>query len=122
MSHSNLEVSSSPAVILGDDSLLLKYLNKNLLACATVSVQEQGPRFIKVIVLDTVSGRIIYEQRHTNGAAPVHATFSENWLVYTYFRDDDAKRTEMVSIVFYERAVLPSQQYLCTDCYQGGQV
>ena len=67
---------SAPAVILGDDSLLLKYLNPNLITCASEAVSDEKA-FVKIMVLDTVSGRIVHQQRHRHGSSPIHLTMFE---------------------------------------------
>jgi len=103
--YANDERTSAPAVTLGDHSLLLKYLNPNIITCATEAASSDIDPFVKIMVLDTVSGRIIHQQRHSHGSSPIHLTMFENWIVYSYFRTDRAARTELNSIVFYEDAV-----------------
>ena len=77
-SHHTQRVSA-PAVILGDDSLLLKYLNPNLITCASEAASEDKA-FVKIMVLDTVSGRIIHQQRHRHGSSPIHLTMFEVYV------------------------------------------
>jgi len=38
-----------------------------------------------VYLIDTVTGRILHRVTHHGSQGPVHAVFSENWVVYHYF-------------------------------------
>jgi len=92
--------------ILGDHSLLLKHLNPHLLAIAVVgaSSSAQAASTLRVHLLDSVSGRSLFEQSHQFAAEPVRMIVSENWVVYSYW-NTKAKRTEMAAVTLYEGSV-----------------
>ncbi|CAM9803288.1 unnamed protein product, partial [Discosporangium mesarthrocarpum] len=96
------EVVQTPAHTLGDDSLLIKYINPRLLAIATLT--EGGGLVgsnLTVLVVDHVSGRVLHRILHKGAAEPVHMVVSESWVVYTYW-SAKAHRTEMSSLSFYD--------------------
>ena len=82
--------------VLGDDSILLKYLNPHVALVLT-----QGNATLFASVIDTASGKIMYRIAHESGAAPVHAVLVENVCVYTYW-NDNARRTELSTVALYE--------------------
>jgi len=72
--------------ILGDRSTLYKYLNPNTLFVVTSPEPVPGVEpHVTAIVMDTVSGKVLYRVRHQGASAPASAVFSENWLVYHYW-------------------------------------
>ncbi|XP_034551243.1 ER membrane protein complex subunit 1 isoform X1 [Notolabrus celidotus] len=88
--------------VMGDRSVLYKYLNPNLLAVVTESTDlHQERSFIGILLIDGVTGRIIHEavQRRTKG--PVHVVHSENWVVYEYW-STKSRRNEFSVIELYE--------------------
>ncbi|XP_061831444.1 ER membrane protein complex subunit 1 [Nerophis lumbriciformis] len=88
--------------VMGDRSVLYKYLNPNLLAVVTESTDlHQERSFIGILLIDGVTGRIIHEavQRKTRG--PVHVVHSENWVVYEYW-STKSRRNEFSVIELYE--------------------
>uniref|UniRef100_A0A3Q0SZM5 ER membrane protein complex subunit 1 n=1 Tax=Amphilophus citrinellus TaxID=61819 RepID=A0A3Q0SZM5_AMPCI len=88
--------------VMGDRSVLYKYLNPNLLAVVTESTDTHQERsFVGIILIDGVTGRIIHEavQRKTRG--PVHVVHSENWVVYEYW-STKSRRNEFSVIELYE--------------------
>ncbi|VDP85667.1 unnamed protein product [Echinostoma caproni] len=68
--------------VLGDRSVLYKYLNPNLIAVVTaggdVSAQTNS---IAVYLIDVVAGRILYSASHRRCSEPVSLVHSENWIV-----------------------------------------
>ncbi|KAM7404474.1 hypothetical protein PAMP_011819 [Pampus punctatissimus] len=88
--------------VMGDRSVLYKYLNPNLLAVVTESTDlHQERSFVGILLIDGVTGRIIHEavQRKTRG--PVHVVHSENWVVYEYW-STKSRRNEFSVIELYE--------------------
>ncbi|CAK4661838.1 hypothetical protein LEN26_005748 [Aphanomyces euteiches] len=90
----------SAVTILGDDSLLLKYLNPHLFGVATLD--EQNVLYVSLV--DGVSGRIVHRVKHRDAAEPVQMVQSENWLVYSFW-STKSKRTELVSLTLVEGGV-----------------
>ncbi|MBA0820314.1 hypothetical protein Gohar_021702 [Gossypium harknessii] len=54
-------------------------------------------------LIDTVTGRILHRVTHHGSQGPVHAVFSENWVVYHYF-NLKAHRYEMSVIEIYDQS------------------
>ena len=119
-----LIVASTPdmsrrAEVLGDDSVLVRYLNPNLLAVVSVSVGdfdtstseknsdsilEDMTSMAFLTLVDGVSGRIVYRTKIEDASTPVHCTVIENSVITTYW-NTKAKRTELSSIALYEGMV-----------------
>lgn len=70
-------------IVLGDRSVLYKYLNPNTAAIIT---GNEAASSISAIVIDTVSGNVLYEAKHpgVDVTRPIPALLSENWLTYSY--------------------------------------
>ena len=78
--------------VLGDRSVMYKYLNQHLLVVTTVNPTLSTA---SVYLLDAVSGSILHSATHAGAdtSQPIVATVSENWLVYTFFGDNDVVAT-----------------------------
>ena len=70
-------------VVLGDRRVLYKYLNPNL---ALAISANDATSSISATLLDTVSGNVLYEAKHTGVdiTRPIPAALSENWISYSY--------------------------------------
>jgi len=76
--------------VLGDRSVLYKYLNPNLIGVVTSGQDGQKIPFVNVYLIDTVTGSIINSFNHKRCKGPVHIVHSENWffvsfLIYFFF-------------------------------------
>ncbi|CAM9185897.1 unnamed protein product, partial [Ectocarpus sp. 12 AP-2014] len=106
----------TPAHTLGDDSLLIKYINPRLFAFATLSPEEaeseEGAggdagqlngkgQELTVTLVDYISGRVLHRISHKGAAEPVHMQVSESWVVYSYW-SAVSHRTEMSTLSLYE--------------------
>jgi hypothetical protein len=128
------EKTHAAAESLGDDSLLLKYLNPHMLVVITASGdrvaagaaregergltatgagaskagkkagEKEAPKTITVHLIDSVSGDIVHRTTHSNAAGPISSVRSENWVFYSYW-NTKARRVEMASMALYEGAV-----------------
>uniref|UniRef100_A0AAY4DCU0 ER membrane protein complex subunit 1 n=1 Tax=Denticeps clupeoides TaxID=299321 RepID=A0AAY4DCU0_9TELE len=88
--------------VMGDRSVLYKYLNPNLLAVVTESTDTHPERsFIGVFLIDGVTGRIIHEAVQRKARGPVHLVHSENWVVYEYW-NTKSRRNEFSVLEQYE--------------------
>ena len=77
----------SPVRALGDRSVLHKYINRNLLAVG-VALPAQGDFTscsLHVLLVDTVTGRVVHSVTHEGGKAPLTLLLGESWLVYHYW-------------------------------------
>ncbi|XP_013857129.1 ER membrane protein complex subunit 1 isoform X1 [Austrofundulus limnaeus] len=99
--RSNEHVHSQGRV-MGDRSVLYKYLNPNLLAVVTESTDlHQERSFIGILLIDGVTGRIFHEAVQRKARGPVHVVHSENWVVYEYW-STKSRRNEFSVIELYE--------------------
>eukprot|EP00079_Xenopus_tropicalis_P031908 XP_017945679.1 PREDICTED: ER membrane protein complex subunit 1 isoform X1 [Xenopus tropicalis] len=108
--RSNEHVHSQGRV-MGDRSVLYKYLNPNLLALVTESTDTHPERcFIGIYLIDGVTGRIIHSSVQRRARGPVEIVHSENWVVYQYW-NSKARRNELTVLELYEG----TEQYNSTN-------
>ncbi|KAM9299129.1 ER membrane protein complex subunit 1 [Gastrophryne carolinensis] len=99
--RSNEHVHSQGRV-MGDRSVLYKYLNPNLLALVTESTDTHPDRcFIGIYLIDGVTGRIIHSSVQRKAKGPVNIVHSENWVVYQYW-NSKSRRNELSVLELYE--------------------
>uniref|UniRef100_A0A1B0D303 ER membrane protein complex subunit 1 n=1 Tax=Phlebotomus papatasi TaxID=29031 RepID=A0A1B0D303_PHLPP len=96
-----IEHVHSQGRVLSDRSVLYKYVNPNLIAIATFSLDAIHKYVINVHLIDVVSGYIVQSLTHRRAKGPLHMVHSENWLVYSYY-NDKVRRTEITTIELYE--------------------
>jgi len=70
----------APARVLGDGSVLWKYLNPHLLAIGTIN---KGDQSVTINLIDTITGQQLYSIKHTMATGPLHIVASSNWVVYS---------------------------------------
>ncbi|XP_062872101.1 ER membrane protein complex subunit 1 [Trichomycterus rosablanca] len=88
--------------VMGDRSVLYKYLNPNLLAVITESTDSNQDRsFMGIFLIDGVTGRIVHEAVQRKARGPVHFVHSENWVVYAYW-NTKSRRNEFSVLEFFE--------------------
>ncbi|XP_060176971.1 uncharacterized protein LOC132607148 [Lycium barbarum] len=103
------EVVHTQAKVTGDQDVSYKYISKNLLFMATVTPKSDigsvlpEDSWLFVYLIDTVTGRVLHRMSHHGSQGPVHAVFSENWVVYHYF-NLRAHRYEMSVIEIYDQS------------------
>lgn len=73
----------SPVRVLGDRNVLHKYINRNLLA---LGIEHAGDGefeepSLQVMLVDTVSGRVVHSATHPGMRGPVRLLLGEHWLV-----------------------------------------
>jgi hypothetical protein len=93
----------SPTKILGDKSVLEKYLNKNMLAVAAIYPQSGTvSERLQVTLLDTITGNIIHSAFHQQAAGPIGIAQSENNIYYHYWNTQHL-RVEISVLELYQR-------------------
>ncbi|PIA64847.1 hypothetical protein AQUCO_00100367v1 [Aquilegia coerulea] len=105
------EVIHTQAKVVADHDVMYKYISKNLLFIATVAPKAAGEvgsvtpeeSWLVVYLIDSITGRILHRVTHHGSQGPVHAVFSENWVVYHYF-NLRAHRYEMSVIEIYDQS------------------
>ncbi|XP_043081217.1 ER membrane protein complex subunit 1 isoform X2 [Puntigrus tetrazona] len=92
--------------VMGDRSVLYKYLNPNLLAVITESTDTHQERsFVGIFLIDGVTGRSVHEAVQRKARGPVHFVHSENWMVYVYW-NSKFRRNEFSVLELFEGAEL----------------
>ncbi len=71
--------------VLGDRSVLYKYLNPNLIGVVTTGMDGQKIPFVNVYLIDTVTGSIVNSFNHKRCKGPVQIVHSENWFFVIFF-------------------------------------
>ena len=71
--------------VLGDRSVLYKYLNPNLVGVATTGQDGQKVPFINLYLIDTVTGQIVSSFNYKRCKGPVNIVHSENWFFVSDF-------------------------------------
>lgn len=92
-----IEHVHSQGRVLGDRSVLYKYINPNLVAVATHGPDSIHKYILNIHLIDIVSGSIVSSLTHKRIKEPLHIIHSENWLVYSYF-NEKFRRTEISMI------------------------
>ncbi|KAI5289081.1 hypothetical protein KEM54_004444 [Ascosphaera aggregata] len=82
------EAVASIGSVLGDRSVLYKYLNPNL-----ILVTAAGQSAVSFYLLNGISGQILYSVKHdkVDTSKPIASAISENWFVYSLFSDVSEK-------------------------------
>jgi hypothetical protein len=95
--------------VLGDRSVLYKYLNPSLIGVVTCGEDGQRIPFVNVYLIDTVTGAIVESFNHKKAKGPVNIVHSENWFFYSYYNIKN-RRFEVTSVELFEG----SQQFNST--------
>lgn len=94
--------------VLGNRSVLYKYLNQNLVLVTAVNEEEHTASFY---LLDGVSGKVLYAatQAGVDSTQPIVSAISENWFTYSFFGDavseSTAKGYQLVISELYESPI-----------------
>ncbi|OJJ48401.1 hypothetical protein ASPZODRAFT_61779 [Penicilliopsis zonata CBS 506.65] len=89
--------------VLGDRSVLYKYLNPNLALVTAVSGSTAS-----FYLLDAISGQLLHAstQRGVDTTQPIPSVISENWFAYSFYGDavqeGDARGYQLVVAELYE--------------------
>uniref|UniRef100_V5H5V3 ER membrane protein complex subunit 1 n=1 Tax=Ixodes ricinus TaxID=34613 RepID=V5H5V3_IXORI len=90
--------------VMGDRSVLYKYLNPNLVAVVTEGVDSvHKVASINIHLVDAITGAFLYSASHKRARGPVHLVHSENWIVYCY-HNEKSRRAEVSVVELYEGA------------------
>ncbi|KAL5359453.1 hypothetical protein BJX96DRAFT_148478 [Aspergillus floccosus] len=105
--HATARPSHDPVAsigkVLGNRSVLYKYLNPNLALVTAV-----GDKTASFYLLDAISGKILHvsTQENVDTTQPIASAISENWFAYSFWGDtidrSDAKGYQLVVSELYE--------------------
>ncbi|CAI2722726.1 unnamed protein product [Schistosoma spindalis] len=99
--------------VLGDRSVLYKYLNPNLIAVLTIGGDiSSHTNTLIIYLIDVVAGRILHSAVHRRCSEPISLVHSENWIIYTYY-NHKSLRNEATVIELYEPTKLSGE--LCAS-------
>lgn len=75
--------------VMGDRSVMYKYLNPNIVLVTTTRINTTDTA--SIYLLDSVSGAILYTATHqfVDKSKPIVSLLCENWFVYTFFAGED---------------------------------
>ncbi|XP_055958208.1 ER membrane protein complex subunit 1, partial [Patella vulgata] len=103
-----IEHVHSQGRVLGDRSVLYKYLNPNLMAVVTEGEEPPSPgthkgpsKFFSIYLVDGVTGHIVFHVNHKRCHGPINTVHSENWVVYSYFSEKH-RRHEIAVLEMFE--------------------
>jgi ER membrane protein complex subunit 1 len=97
---------ASAGKVLGDRSVMYKYLNPNLALITTATASS-----LTIHLLDSISGRVLHSTTHSgvDTSLPIPAVISENWFAYSFFADPKtpsaAKGNRLVISELYESPI-----------------
>ncbi|KAG9296619.1 hypothetical protein G9A89_002890 [Geosiphon pyriformis] len=85
--RSPYEKVASLGRVLGDRSVLYKYLNPHLISVATYTNTSQDISTLNIYLIDVVKGSILYQTSHENVGTiyPVHIIQIENYILYHFW-------------------------------------
>ncbi|XP_071038929.1 ER membrane protein complex subunit 1 [Parasteatoda tepidariorum] len=87
--------------VMGDRSVLYKYLNPNLAAVFTVGMDSMQKTFCNLYLVDVITGLVVYTASHKRCRPPIHVVHSENWVVYSFY-NEKSRRMEISSLELFE--------------------
>lgn len=96
-----LEHVHSQGRVMGDRSVLYKYLNPNLAAVFTEGNDAIQKTFCNIYLIDVITGLVVYSASHKRCRSPIHVVHAENWVIYSFY-NDKSRRVEISSIELFE--------------------
>lgn len=98
---------SSVGKVLGDRSVLYKYLSGNLVLITSITTDS-----FTIDLLDSITGTILHSANHQNvdTRIPIPSTISENWFTYSFFGNSHhttslTKSHQLVIVELYESSL-----------------
>lgn len=117
---------SRPVQILGDDSLMLKYVNPHLIAvlvgpagpvagawerrhprnasAPAPAAASGGQPGLTLTLIDGVTSRVVHTRRHAGASGPCALLRHDNWVIYSYW-NARSRRPEVASAALFEGAI-----------------
>ena len=96
----------SPVRVLGDRNVLHKYINRNLLALGIEHAESDfDEASLQVMLVDTVSGRVVHSVSHPGMVGPLTLLMGENWLVCHFWNPKALTYQMAVSELFRNTTV-----------------
>ena len=85
--------------VLGDRSVLYKYLNPNLALLTSISSTA-----LTIYLIEAVTGAVLFTTTHrgVDATLPIPSILTENWLAYSFYGSVGASRTKAFQLVVHE--------------------
>lgn len=85
--------------VLGDRSVLYKYLSPNLALLTSVSSTA-----LTIYLIEAVTGAVLFTTTHTgvDTSAPIPSILTENWLAYSFYGNVGTSKTKAFQLVVHE--------------------
>ncbi len=101
---------SSIGKVLGDRSVLYKYLSSNLVLVTSVKTSS-----FTIYLLDSITGTILYSATHEDAdtSSPIPSVLSENWFTYSFFGNSlsqSASKSHQLIIVELFESPIPNDR------------
>lgn len=104
------EVIANIGIILGDRSVLYKYLYPNLCAFGVINKKTNA---LYIHIMDTITGSLLYSTIHDefiHENEKFDIVFSENWIVYSYWSNLPVPGQKIAVIDLFE-SLKPNQRF-----------
>ena len=98
------ELVANIGIVLGDRSVLYKYLYPNL---AAVAVWNNNTKALYLNIIDTLTGELLHSVVHDTDVLgdSVSVVFGEHWVVYTFYSNKPTPEQHVVVIDLFESLV-----------------
>lgn len=99
------EETANIGVILGNRTVLYKYLNPNV---GGYLVADKRNKTLLLDIVDTITGESLYSAYHNENvdlSLPINLLFGEHWCIYSYFSLDPIPEQKLVVVELYESLI-----------------
>ncbi|KAG0668308.1 hypothetical protein C6P45_004816 [Maudiozyma exigua] len=105
--------------VLGNRTVLYKYLYPNLVSYAVVNEIDNT---LYINLIDTITGELMYSQKHGQDEkvdinSPINLVFGENWFVYSYFASVPIPEQRLTVVELYESLVANEKKSNSSENY-----
>lgn len=104
------EKTSNIGYVLGDRSVLYKYLYPNL---ASFAVLNKPSKTLYIHIIDTITGEIIHSAYHVEEVhqdEKINVVFGEHWVIYSYWSNKPYPEQKIVVIDLFE-SLKPNEKF-----------
>ncbi|ANB13193.1 Emc1p [Sugiyamaella lignohabitans] len=108
------DLTASIGKVLGDRSVLYKYLHRNAIAVAALNEETNT---LVVTLLDSVTGRVLHTKVHkdeVSNKSPINLVFGEHWIVYSFYSKLPIEGQKIAVWDLYESEI-PNQRHSQDD-------
>lgn len=102
LSMKDSESAANLGVILGNRTVLYKYLNPNI---AAYLVSNTADKSLTINIIETITGELLFSRTHdelVDFTSPINIAVGEYWVVYSYFSRKPVPEQKLVVAELYE--------------------